>query len=65
MQVVKTQPTGAFTQGGAGIGAVIFDRPQYDPQTMALKVQSDLDNWGKQKQAEALLKKKQNDKKKK
>lgn len=52
MQVVKTQPTGAFTEGGAGIGAVIFDRPQYDTQTIALKVAADLDDWGKQKQKE-------------
>jgi hypothetical protein len=61
-QVVKTQPTGAFTQGGAGIGAVIFDRPQYDPQTMALKVQGDLENWAKEKQAEAAKKKAETDK---
>ena len=53
MQVVKTQPTGAFTQGGAGIGAVIFDRPQYDPLTISLKMQEDLDRWGEKKQKEA------------
>lgn len=62
MQVVKTQPTGAFTEGGAGIGAVIFDKPQYDPQTMALKVEGDLENWAKEKQAEAAKKKAETDK---
>lgn len=55
--VVKTQPTGAFTTAPRSIGAVIFDRPQYDPQTIALKVADDLDAWGKRKQAEAEKKK--------
>lgn len=51
-QVVKTQPTGAFTTGGQSTGAVIFDRPQYDPTTIALKVADDLDTWSKERAAE-------------
>ena len=57
MQVVKTQPTGAFTQGGAGIGAVIFDKPQYDPLTISMKMQSALERWGEKRQKEAELEK--------
>ena len=52
-QVVKTQPTGAYTTGGQSIGAVIFDKPQYDPATIALKVSDDLDNLAKEKAIEA------------
>lgn len=61
-QVVKTQPTGAFTPHTKSIGAVIFDKPQYDPLTVQLKVADDLDAWGKQKKIEAQAKKKENDK---
>ena len=56
MQVVKTQPTGAFTQGGAGIGAVIFDKPQYDTQTIAMKVADDLDAFAKKNEDAAAKK---------
>ena len=58
MQVVKTQPTGAFTQGGAGIGAVIFDRPQYDPLQVSMKVGEDLDAWAQNKAKENAAKRK-------
>lgn len=59
MQVVKTQPTGAFTQGGAGIGAVIFDRPQYDTAKIAMQVSNDLDAWDKRNKQEAANRQKQ------
>ena len=52
-QVIKTQPTGAFTTGGQSTGAVIFDKPQYDPTTIALKVADDLDTWSKERAVEA------------
>jgi len=57
-QVVKTQPTGAFAQGRGGIGAVIFDKPQYDLSTIQFKVADDLDNWAKDKAIEAKRNKK-------
>ena len=58
MQVVKTQPTGAFTQGGAGIGAVIFDKPQYNTLQVAMKVGDDLNAWAQKKAQENAAKKK-------
>jgi len=36
-------------QASAGVGAVIFDKPKYDAQEIGLKVQADLEDWGKQK----------------
>ena len=49
MQIV--QPSGSMlpNQASAGVGAVIFDKPKYDAQEIGLKVQADLEDWGKQK----------------
>lgn len=49
MQIV--QPSGSMlpNQASSRVGAVIFDKPKYDAQEIGLKVQADLEDWGKQK----------------
>jgi hypothetical protein len=53
MQIV--QPSGSMlpNQASAGVGAVIFDKPQYDPLTVQMRVNAELDDFAKQKQAQA------------
>ena len=52
-QVIKTQPTGAYTEGSQNIGAVIFDKPQYDTMQVAMKVNDDLENLALRRAAQA------------
>lgn len=53
MQIV--QPSGSMlpNQASARVGAVIFDKPQYDPLTVQMRVNAELDDFAKQKQAQA------------
>jgi len=49
MQIVQPNGNMLPNQASAGVGAVIFDKPKYDAQEIGLKVQADLEDWGKQK----------------
>lgn len=53
MQIV--QPSGSMlpNQASSRVGAVIFDKPQYDPLTVQMRVNAELDDFAKQKQAQA------------
>ena len=51
------QPSGNILGGGAPtVGAVVFDKPQYDPVTLQMKVMGDLDEWQKERDIEAAKK---------
>ena len=44
------------------VGAVVFDKPQYDPLTIQMKVMGDLDDWADKKRAEQAAVKQEIDK---
>lgn len=51
------QPSGNILGGGTPtVGAVVFDKPQYDPVTLQMKVMGDLDEWQKERDVEAAKK---------